>query len=129
MLLSAKRRNSTLTPDVNDKKPTNVPEHTLRVGAAYQVPGFNDLQFNTRLVQEGSRAVTPDNSIHLPTWTRWDAGLSYVQDWSKSKLLWRFSVENLTDARYWRESPTQYGHIYLYPGESRTLSLSVQASL
>jgi iron complex outermembrane receptor protein len=129
MLLTARREKSTLTPDVNGKRPVNVPDHTWRLGVAYQLPGFADMQFSTRLVQEGRREVTADNSISIPTWTRWDAALSYSQQWTRTKLLWRFSVENLEDARYWRESPTQYGHIYLYPGEARTFTLSVQASL
>jgi len=36
-------------------------------------------------------------------------------------------VTNLADKRYWQESPTQFGHIYLYPGAARALRLGVQA--
>jgi hypothetical protein len=40
-----------------------------------------------------------------------------------------FGIENLTDKRYWKESPYQYGHVYLFPGAPRTLRLAVTAAL
>jgi iron complex outermembrane recepter protein len=42
---------------------------------------------------------------------------------------WTLGIENLADKRYWRESPTQFGHVYLYPGAPRTLRLSMTAAL
>jgi iron complex outermembrane receptor protein len=33
------------------------------------------------------------------------------------------------DKRYWKESPYQFGHVYLYPGAARTIRLAVQAAL
>ncbi|WP_374077102.1 TonB-dependent siderophore receptor [Bdellovibrio bacteriovorus] len=129
MRLEATRKGSTLLPDLNGKKPVNVPENTLRMQAAYRVLGVPGLAFNTRLSHESERAVLADNSIMLPAWTRWDLGASYAHTWEETKLMWRLSVDNVTNQRYWKESPTQYGHIYLYPGEARSFYLSLQASL
>lgn len=129
MLLEALRKNSSLNPSLNDKHPVNVPSYTWRFYLGYKIPGFQNFVVNSRVTQEGPRAVVADNSIELPTWTRWDLGLTYGANLWKTKTLWRLSLENVTDARYWKESPEQYGHIYLYPGAERTLWLSLQASL
>ena len=34
-----------------------------------------------------------------------------------------------TNKRHWKESPFQFGHVYLYPGARRTLRLSRTAAL
>ena len=41
-------------------------------------------------------------------------------------LRWRVGIDNLFDRRAWRESPYQYGHVYLYPLAARTARVSVQ---
>ncbi|WII73799.1 TonB-dependent siderophore receptor [Bdellovibrio sp. 22V] len=129
MYLDARREDSQLNPAVNGNKPVNVPHTTLRANVNYQVPSFAGLAVNSRVSYEGERAVLADNSILLPGWTRVDAGVSYEMKWEDIQTQWRLSVENITDQRYWREAPTQYGHIYLYPGEERSVWLSLQAAL
>ncbi len=130
MGIEAHRQGSALNPSVNGHMPVNVPTNALRLNASYQIPNVTGLTVNSRVVHEGERAVLADNSIMLPAWTRFDAGLSYTSSallGKKSTL--RFAIENLADQRYWRESPTQYSHIYLYPGETRSLLLSLDAVL
>jgi iron complex outermembrane receptor protein len=43
-------------------------------------------------------------------------------------MQWTLAIDNLADRRYWRESPKQYGHYYLYPGAPRTLRVAVKTS-
>ena len=73
--------------------------------------------------------VLPDNSIATPGWTRVDLTLRYAQRIGGHDLVWRLGVDNLADARAWKESPYQYDHAYLYPLAPRTWSLSVQTTL
>jgi iron complex outermembrane receptor protein len=129
MLLQATRVDSDLNPALNGKKPLNVPENTLRLGAGYYFKSTPGLSVNARIIHEGERAVVGDNSIMLPSWTRLDAGLSYASKWGTVPTTVRLFAENIANSRYWRESPTQYGHIYLYPGESRLWGLSLIADL
>jgi iron complex outermembrane receptor protein len=91
---------------------------------AYAPSSLPGLEADLRLSREGERAVTADNSIMLPAWNRWDAGLSYKTAVNGKASSLRLMIENLLDTRYWRESPTQFGHIYLYPGAERTVRLS-----
>ncbi|MBC7380264.1 MAG: TonB-dependent siderophore receptor [Burkholderiaceae bacterium] len=129
MLLKARREDSTLNPLVNGLRPTNVPDSTLRADLAWQVTGVPGLELDTRVVREGSRAVLSDNTIMLAAWTRWDAGMTWRTKNSVGDLTFRVAVDNLADKRYWRESPSQFGHYYLYPGAPRTFRVSLQTSL
>lgn len=122
MKLEVVRKESSLLSEFNNNLVVNTPKHTIRASLGYELPSVKGLSLDLRIIHEGERAVTLDNEQMLPSWTRLDAGLSYI----KNKMLARLYIENLADKRYWRESPTQYGHIYLYPGADRRVGLNLQ---
>jgi iron complex outermembrane receptor protein len=126
MVLDAQRKGSR-TPDVNGLTPTNVPSHTLKLGAQWRAAGESRLTLGGALVHEGSREVDIGNTIDIPAWTRLDAFASLVQRTGKDgAMVWQFGVKNLLDTRAWRESPNKFGHIYLSPLASRTATLTVR---
>ncbi|WPB59325.1 TonB-dependent siderophore receptor [Xylophilus sp. GOD-11R] len=128
-LIHAERQGSVQDPTLNGNRPVNVPKQVVRAQAGWKVPGLEGLELNGGLSFEGRRAVTADNSIELPSWTRLDAGLRWDQRTGSGTLVtWTANVDNLTDHRYWRESPTQFGHIYLFPGAARTFRVGMRAS-
>ena len=90
------------------------------------VPG---LELQALLSREGRRNVLADGSLRLPAWTRVDTALRYDTKIGRTTTTWTLGVENLFDRRYWKESPNQYGHVYLFPGAPRTLRLGLTASL
>jgi iron complex outermembrane receptor protein len=47
----------------------------------------------------------------------------------RATLTWRVGLDNALDRRAWKESPTQFGHVYLYPLAPRTWRASLEASL
>ena len=117
-------------PVANGLRPVNVPRHTLKLQSDYRVGGVPGLAFQAGLVHEGRRFVLPDNSIALPSWTRVDAGVSLRHRLESSTLIWSLWASTTSfDRRAWRESPQQFGHVYLFPLESRTLRLTLQADL
>jgi iron complex outermembrane receptor protein len=126
MLLDAKRRGSA-TEAINGKAPTNVPRHTLKLSGIYNVGGPANVKWGANLVNEGSRTVEVVEGISLPSWTRIDAWASCqtTLDGSRS-IQWSLGIANVLDTRAWRESPTQFGHIYLLPMASRTATLTAQ---
>ncbi len=128
-LIDAKRQGSTAEPATNGKHPTNVPDHVLRAMAAWKVAGVQGLELQGQLSREGQRSVLPDGSVTLPAWTRLDAALHYDAKIGATPTRWTFGVENLADKRYWKESPYQFGHVYLYPGAARTFRVSFTANL
>jgi iron complex outermembrane receptor protein len=129
MWLDAERRRSS-DPILNGQRPTNVPERTARLQARWRVPTVQGLELAADLSHEGRRNVLPDGSIELPSWTRTDLGAKrQMPTATLGTLTWRVGIDNLFDRRAWKESPTQFGHVYLYPLEARTLRVSLQAAL
>ncbi|MGJ7496391.1 TonB-dependent siderophore receptor [Variovorax sp. RT4R15] len=127
--VDAKREGSQLEPASNGQHPTNVPKQVLRAQAAYRIAAVPGLELQGQLSHEGRRNVLADGSITLPSWTRLDAALRYDTKWNGTRLAWTVAVENLSDRRYWKESPYQFGHVYLFPGAPRTLRVGLTASL
>ncbi|MGJ7493363.1 TonB-dependent siderophore receptor [Variovorax sp. ZT4R33] len=127
-MIDAKRSGSANT-SINGERPTNVPRQVLRAQAAYRFATLPGLELQGQLSHEGRRNVLPDGSITLPAWTRFDAALRYDTKISGVATRWTFGIENLTDKRYWKESPYQFGHVYLFPGAPRTFRLAVTAAL
>jgi iron complex outermembrane receptor protein len=127
-LIDAKRKGSDDTA-IDGQRPTNVPRQVLRMQAAYRIAALPGLEVQGQLSHEGRRNVLPDGSITLPSWTRFDAALRYDTKFNGVATRWTLGIENVADRRYWKESPYQYGHVYLFPGAPRTLRLAVTAAL
>lgn len=123
------RREGSQQAGRNGLRPTNVPARSLKAQAAYNVAAVPGLALLAFVTHEGKRMVLPDNSIATPGWTRVDFGLRWAQTHGPYKLVWRAGVDNVADARAWKESPYQYGHAYLYPLAPRSWSASVQVAL
>lgn len=128
-LIDAERRNSVAEPSTNGKRPTNVPGNVLRLQAGWKTPSVPGLELQGQLSREGARNVLPDGSVKLPAWTRVDAALRYETKMRGAATTWTLGIENLFDKRYWKESPYQFGHVYLYPGAARTVRLAFSAAL
>ncbi len=128
-LIDAKRQGSTIDPTLNGKRPVNVPSQILRAAVAYRVAELPGLILQAQASHEGRRPVLPDESIMLPAWTRFDAALRYETTVGSTPTTWSLGIDNIANKRYWKESPTQFGHVYLYPGAARTVRLSFTAAL
>ncbi len=127
--LDARRESSIADPAVNGERPTNVPRAVVRAQAAYRLASVPGLEIEGQLSHEGKRNVLADGSIELPSWTRFDTALRYDTKWQGTSLRWTLAVENVLNRRYWKESPTQFSHVYLFPGSARTLRLGLSAAL
>ena len=128
-LIDAERQGSLLEPANNGQRPTNVPRQVLRAQAGYRFAAVPGLELEGQLLHEGHRNVLANGSIELPSWTRFDAALRYETRIRGVATRWTLAVENVFDKRYWKESPYQFGHVYLFPGAPRTLRLALTASL
>ena len=114
------------TSNVIGNTPTNTPQLTLRGWTEFRYSSVPGLRTGLRVSHEGERNVTEDGSIKLPAWTTWGASAHYDTKVNNVASTWSLSIDNLTDKQYWRESPKQFGHYYLYPGAPRTLRATVQ---
>lgn len=109
--------------------PLNVPAFTLRGMAEYRFSSVPGLRGGVVVSHEGKREVLENGSLQLPAWTTWGVNAHYDTRFNQVPTTWRLVIDNLTDKRYWRESPKQFGHYYLYPGAPLTVRASVQFKL
>ena len=124
--LDAKRADAVIDPGQNGQRPLNVPSMVLRAAAEYrwtQVPG---LRTTVRLSHEGQRDLMEGGAMTLPAWTTADFAAHYSTKVAGKSTDWSLALENATNRAYWRESPKQYGHYYLYAGAPRNLRLTVR---
>ncbi len=128
-LLLKARINGTLDANQNGLQPTNVPQRTLKLQAAYNVPAWPGLSLLAFATHEGTRKVLPDNSVATPGWTRLDLSARYATTVAGRTTTWRLGVDNATNQRAWKEAPYQFGHAYLYPLPARQWHASVQMAL
>lgn len=113
-------------PSLVGSTPLNVPKFVLRSMVEYRYASVPGLRTGVRLSHEGERQVTENGSVQLPAWTTLDASAHYDTKFNSMATSWTLGIDNLADKRYWRESPKQFGHYYLYPGAPRTIRASVQ---
>jgi iron complex outermembrane receptor protein len=125
MLLDAERRGS-IQAGINGQRPVNVPKATFRLGG--EVRPAAGLALQAGMVAESNRVVLPhDESAHIPGWVRLDLGARFRHVLGATTLTWRVGLDNATNRRAWKESPYQFGHVYLYPLSPRTWRASLQA--
>jgi len=124
--LNAERSESVINAAQNGQRPLNVPSLVVRAAAEYrftQVPG---LRTTLRLSHEGQRDLMEGGSMTLPAWTTADLAAHYSTKVSGQNIDWTLALDNATNRSYWRESPKQFGHYYLYAGAPRNLRLAVR---
>ncbi|HEY2594434.1 MAG TPA: TonB-dependent receptor, partial [Chloroflexota bacterium] len=114
---------------LNGKRPTNVPALSARIGASYDVGALPGLAVQGAASYESAREVLPDNSVSIPSVTRFDLGARLERHISGVAWTLRAGIDNVFDQRAWRESPYQYSHVYLFPLAPRTFRVSLQADL
>ena len=126
--LHAQISGTSINTTLNGTQPLNVPAITLRALAQYRWAEVPGLRTSLRLNHEGERRVLENGSINLPAWTTLDFAAHYDTRMQGTRTEWTLGIDNLTDQHYWRESPKQFGHYYLYPGAPRTARISVRTS-
>jgi iron complex outermembrane receptor protein len=116
-------------PATNGQRPTNVPGQVSAWPAGLEGACRAGARAARAVVARRPAQCAADGSITLPAWTRTDATLRYETRMAGTATTWTLGIDNLMDKRYWKESPYQFGHVYLYPGAARTIRLAVQAAL
>jgi iron complex outermembrane receptor protein len=116
-------------PETVGSSPLNVPKFVLRGTAQYRYASLPGLRTGLSVSHEGQRNVTEDGNVKLPAWTTLGAVAHYDKKINSTPTTFTLAIDNLEDKRYWRESPKQFGHYYLYPGAPRTIRATVQFSL
>jgi iron complex outermembrane recepter protein len=96
------------------------PRWSANLGGEWDVPGWNGLSLNGRVLYTSSQFLDAENTLEIPGWTRFDLGARYQTRFGKTPVTLRASVENLFDRNYWASANA--GQLLL--GAPRTFLLS-----
>jgi iron complex outermembrane recepter protein len=127
--IRATQQDALVNSALNGQHPANVPNVIARANLGYRFASIPGLAANGHLSHEGKRSVLPDGSITLPAWTRVDASLSYVHKLAGAQATWTLGVDNLLNQQFFKESPYQFGHVYLFPQQQRTARIGLNVAL
>lgn len=94
------------------KMAPNIPQLALRYQGKVQI---RTVDAGVLVQYESSRFAGIDNELSIPDWIKWD--IFVEKKWESYSL--RAYVDNIFQKRFWKESPLQYGHHYLYQGAGR----------
>ena len=101
------------------KRAMNVSKFKASTFISYKLPNYEQTSLNGGWLYEGSKYAKRDNSVKVPEYHRFDAGLTQVIKANGTKTTISFYVENLLDKRYWRDVSEYLGDAYLIPGAPR----------
>lgn len=121
--LDAKQR-STGNATIDGNRVIGVPRFQANLGAEWDIPGVQGLTVDGRVVYTGASYADDANTLKVPGWTRFDAGLRYMMDVDGHVVTLRARVENIANRNYWSSVGGYPGNGYLVLGGPRTFSLS-----
>jgi iron complex outermembrane receptor protein len=121
------RREGSQTAGVNGQRPLNVPALTFKGQLRYTVPALPVLTLGADVAAESDRTLQPGQpDLKTPGYAVVGLNAQWLQRASDATLTWRLGIDNLFDKQAWKESPYQFGHVYLFPLPGRTARASLQ---
>ncbi len=121
--LDAKQR-STGNTAIDGNRVIGVPRFQANLGAEWDIPGVQGLAVDGRMVYTGASYADDANTLKVPGWTRFDAGVRYLMEVDGHVVTLRARVENIANRNYWASVGGYPGNGYLVLGGPRTFSLS-----
>jgi len=109
---------------IDGNRVIGVPRFQANLGVEWDIPGVDGLTVDGRVVYTGSSYADDANSLKVPAWTRFDAGLRYMMDVQGHLVTLRARVENIANRDYWSSVGGYPGNGYLVLGGPRAFSLS-----
>ncbi|ELF6481632.1 TonB-dependent receptor [Vibrio fluvialis] len=106
------------------KQAIGVPKVQANVNIEWATPFVEGLTLEGRTLYTSSQYASADNSLELPSWTRFDLGARYGMKLGDNALTLRARVDNVTDKSYWASAGGYPGSNYLVQGAPRTFVLS-----
>lgn len=118
LFLNAKNENATAA--INGNRVDGTPKQQAALYTEYRLwdTGFT---LTGGMQYYGARPIDPANTVSLPSYTLFDAGVRYTTRVAGNRATIRFNIDNLTNKAYWLTSAS-----YLTQGAPRVFKLSAQ---
>ncbi len=114
---------STAGEQYNGKQAIGVPRHNYALGAEYDIKPLPGLTATALVTHSGSQWADAANTKKVGSYTTLDLGLRYRTQVNQNDMVWRLSVENVANVKYWANVDST--GTYLSQGDGRTLKLGM----
>jgi iron complex outermembrane receptor protein len=115
----------TSTPGLSGKSPLGVPDVMGSIYAEYGVPLVPGLTLTAGVSYTDREWVNSLNTLSIPSVVLADIGARYKTNLYGAATTFRLQVNNLNGENYW----TNKGDTQIYPGNPRTVAVSVEVGL
>jgi len=112
------------TPDYEGHQAINVPELRASVYADYALPWVNGLAVLGGLQYSAKKYANRTGNVEVGDYAVVNVGSRYTTKLDGYETVFRLSVDNLFDKRYWRDAGEYMGDDYLFQGAPLTARLS-----
>ncbi len=86
---------------------SGVPRRTFNLAADWDVSGVPGLSVGGRVIHTSATPYDAENTLTLPSWTRYDLSARYRTTVMGKPVTFRASVENVFNKKYWLSSSTR----------------------
>lgn len=112
-----------------DNTARGVPEWQANLGLEWDTPWKPGLTLTARAVYTDSQYTNAANTIKIPSWVRYDIGARYNTRINGQPVVFRASVENVTDKNYWSGLFSKIVDNYVTLSSGRTFKMSATFEL
>ncbi|MFA7944424.1 TonB-dependent siderophore receptor [Pseudomonas brenneri] len=122
------RVNGSGTPQYEDHQTINVPKLRASVYADYALPWVNGLAVLGGVQYSASKNANRTGNVEVGDYAVVNVGSRYSTKVDGYETVFRLSVDNLFDTRYWRDAGEYMGDDYLFQGAPLTARLSASVN-
>ncbi|MDF3163559.1 TonB-dependent siderophore receptor [Pseudomonas proteolytica] len=122
------RVNGSGTPQYEDHQTINVPKLRASVYADYALPWVNGLAVLGGVQYSASKNANRTGNVEVGDYALVNIGSRYTTKVDGYETVFRLSVDNLFDKRYWRDAGEYMGDDYLFQGAPLTARLSASVN-
>jgi iron complex outermembrane receptor protein len=116
------------TPEYEGHQAINVPKLRASVYADYALPWVNGLAVLGGVQYSAKKSANRDGSVEVGDYAVVNVGSRYTTKVDGYETVFRLSVDNLFDKRYWRDVGEYMGDDYLFQGAPLTARLSASVN-
>jgi len=116
------------TADYEDHQAINVPKLRASVYADYALPWVNGLAVLGGVQYSAKKYANRSGNVEVGDYAVVNVGSRYTTKVSGYETVFRLSVDNLFDKRYWRDAGEYMGDDYLFQGAPLTARLSASVN-
>lgn len=109
---------------LDGKNPIGVPDLQMNLNVEWDLPFAKGVTISGRTVYTASQYADENNTMSIPSWTRFDLGARYNTKIFDKDVTFRAGIENLFDKDYWTSVGGYPGKNYLIASDPRTLTMS-----